>query len=145
VILFGLGFDKCPEGTEHSGTRVTMILTPEEEAYFNKFDESWKIYFDQSPDVWLKFLVPGDNTENSIKSINSLARAELQSSKLSMIHAHILMEIKHFTKIHLNVDKLRAYMEAAMGHHIHIDNKVTGSRKEDLDCIKAYILKEETL
>jgi len=50
------------------------------------------------------------------------------------------MQLKYFTKIHLNVKKLRAYMEEAMGHHIHVNNKVSG--KEDLDCIKAYILKE---
>jgi len=113
--------------TINSNKRVVLVdqLTSEEEAYFNKFDMAWKSYFDQSPDVWLKFLVPGDN---SIKSINSLARAELQLSKRSMIHDHMLIEIKHFTKIHLDVDKLRAYMEAAMGHHIHINNKVPDSR-----------------
>jgi len=44
-------------------------LTPEEEAYFKKFNTAWRTYFDQSPDVWLKFLTPGDNTENSIKYI----------------------------------------------------------------------------
>jgi len=60
-----------------------------------------------------------------------------------MIHAHLLIELKNFTKTHLDVDKLRAYMEAAMGHHIHVDNKVPGSGKEDPDCIRAYILKEE--
>jgi len=118
-------------------------LTPEEEAYFKKFDTAWRIYFDQSPDVWLKFLVPGDNTKNSIKSIDSLARAKLQLSRQSMIHAHMLIEVKHYTKVHLDVDKLRAYMESAMGHHIHVDNKLPGSGKEDLDHIKAYILKEE--
>jgi len=95
------------------------------------------------PDVWLKFLITGDNTENSIKSIDSLACTELQSSRRSMIHAHMLIEVKHYTKVHLDVDKLRAYMESAMGHHIHVDNKIPGSGKEDLDCIKAYILKEE--
>jgi len=118
-------------------------LTTEEEAYFKKFDTAWRIYFDQSPDVWLKFLVPGDNTENSIKSIDSLACAKLQSSRQSMIHAHMLIEVKHYTQVHLDVDKLRAYMELAMGHHIHVDNKIPGSSKEDLDCINAYILKEE--
>jgi len=87
--------------------------------------------------------MPGDNTKNSIKSIDSLARSELQSSRRSMIHAHMFIEIKHYTKIHLDVDKLRAYMESAMGHHIHVDNKIPGSGKEDLDCIKAYIQKEE--
>jgi len=94
-------------------------------------------YFDQSPDVWLKFLIPGDNTKNSIKSIDSLAGAELQSSRWSMIHAHMLIEVKHYTKIHLNIDKLRAYMQSAMGNHIHINNKLPGSSKEDLNCIKA--------
>jgi len=118
-------------------------LTPEEEAYFQSFDTAWKSYFDQSPDVWLKFLVPGDNTENSVKSIDSLAQEELQSSRQSMIHAHMLIEVKHFTKVHLNVDKLRAHMEAAMGHQICVNNKVPSSSKEDLDCIRAYILKEE--
>jgi len=54
-----------------------------------------------------------------------------------------LIEVKHLSEIHLDVDKLRAYMEAAIGHHIHVDNKVPSSGKEDLDCIKAYILKEE--
>jgi len=102
-------------------------------------------YFDQSPDVWLKFLVPGDNTENSIKSIDSLAHSKLQSSRRLMIHAHMLIEMKHYTKVHLDVDKLMAYMESAMGHHIHVDNKIPGSGKEDLDRIKAYILKEEQL
>jgi len=57
----------------------------------------------------------------------------------------MLIEIKHFTKIHLDVDKLRAHMEVTMGHHIHVDNKIPGSGQEDLDCIRAYILKEETL
>jgi len=118
-------------------------LTPKEEAYFNKFDTAWKSYFDQSPDFWLKFLVPGDNTENSVKSIDSLAQTELQLSRQSMIHAHMLIEVKHYTKIHLDVDKLRAYMEAAMSHHIHVNKKVPGSGKEDLNSIKAYILKEE--
>jgi len=88
--------------------------------------------------------MPGDNTKNSIKSIDSLAHAELQSSRRSMIHAHMLIEIKHYTKVHLDIDKLRAYMESAMGHHIHVDNKIPGSGKEDLDWIKAYIQKEET-
>jgi len=91
---------------------------------------------------WLKFLIPGDNTENCIKAIDSLAHAELQLSRWSMIHTHMLIEVKHYTKIHLDIDKLRAYMEAAMGHHIHVDNKVPGSRKQDLG-IRAYILKEE--
>jgi len=103
---------------------------------------AWRSYFDQSPDVWLKFLIPGDNTKNSIKSIDSLAHAKLQSSKQSMIHAHMLIEVKHYTKIHLDVDKLRAYMESTMGNHIHIDNKLPAG-KDGLDCIKAYILKEE--
>jgi len=118
-------------------------LTPEEEAYFQRFDVAWKRYFNQSPNVWLKFLMRGDNTKNSIKSIDSLARAK-QSSRRLMIHAHMLKEIKHYTKVHLDVDKLRAYMESAMGHHIHVDNKIPGSSKEDLNRIKAYIQKEET-
>jgi len=113
----------------NSNKRVVLVdqLTPKEEAYFQRFDAAWKRYFDQNPDVWLKFLMPGDNTKNSIKSIDSLARAELQSSRRLMIHAHMLIEIKHYTKIHLDVDKLRAYMESAMGHHIHVDNKIPGS------------------
>jgi len=76
--------------------------------------------------------------------VDSLARAELQSSRRLMIHAHMLIEINHYTKVHLDVDKLRAYMESAMGHHIHVDNKIPGSSKEDLNRIKAYIQKEET-
>jgi len=119
-------------------------LTPEEEEYFQQFNAAWKRYFNQSPNVWLKFLMLGDNTENSVKSIDSLARAKLQSSRQSMIHAHMLIEIKHYTKVHLDVDKLRAYMESAMGHHIHVDNKIPGSGQEDLNLIKAYIQKEET-
>jgi len=131
--------------TINSNKCVVLVdqLTQEEEAYFQQFDAAWKIYFNQSPDVWLKFLMPGDNTENSIKSIDSLARAELQSSRRSMIHAHMLIEIKHYTKVHLDIDKLRAYMESAMGHHIHVDNKIPGSGKEDLNHIKAYRQKEE--
>jgi len=132
--------------TINSNKRIVLAdqLTPEEDAYFQKFDAAWRGYFDQNPDVWLKFLMPGDNTKNSIKSIDSLACAELQSSRRSMIHAHMLIEIKHYSKIHLDIDKLRAYMESAMGHHIHVDNKIPGSGKEDLDRIKAYIQKEET-
>jgi len=131
--------------TINSNKRIVLVdqLTPEEEAYFQQFDAAWKRYFDQSPDVWLKFLMPGDNTKNSIKSIDSLACAELQSSRRLMIHAHMLIEIKHNKKVHLDVNKLRAYMESAMGHHIHVDNKIPGSGKEDLDRIKAYIQKEE--
>jgi len=130
----------------NSNKRVVLVdqLTPEEEAYFQRFDTAWRRYFDQSPDVWLKFLMPGDNAENSVKSIDSLARAKLQLSRRLMIHAHMLIEIKHYTKVQLDVDKLRAYMESAMGHHIHVDNKIPGSGKEDLDRIKAYILKEQT-
>jgi len=62
--------------TINSNKRVVLVdqLTPEEEAYFQRFDAAWKRYFDQSPNVWLKFLMLGDNTENSIKSIDSLAR-----------------------------------------------------------------------
>jgi hypothetical protein len=132
--------------TINSNKRVLLVdcLTLEEEAYFQRFNAAWKRYFDQNQDVWLKFLMPGDNTKNSIKSNDSLARAELQLSRRLMIHAHMLIEIKHYTKIHLDIDKLRAYMESAMGHHIHVDNKIPCSGKEDLDCIKAYIQKEET-
>jgi hypothetical protein len=132
--------------TINSNKRVVLVdqLTPEEEEYFQQFDAAWKRYFDQSPDVWLKFLMPGDNTKNNVKSIDSLALAKLQLSRRSMIHAHMLIEIKHYTKVHLDVDKLRAYMESAMGHHIHVDNKIPSSSKEDLDWIKAYIQKEET-
>jgi len=132
--------------TINSNKRVVLVdqLTPEDEAYFQQFDAAWKRYFNQSPDVWLKFLMPGDNTKNSVKSIDSLAHAELQSSRQSMIHAHMLIEIKHYTKVHLDVDKLRAYMESAMGHHIHVNNKIPGCGREDLDHIKAYIQKEET-
>jgi len=131
--------------TINSNKRIVLVdqLTPEEEAYFQRFNTAWRSYFDQSPDVWLKFLVPGDNTESSIKSIDSLACAKFQLSRLLMIHAHMLLQVKHYTKVHLDVDKLRAYMESAMGNHIHVNNKLPGSRKEDLDCIKAYILKEE--
>jgi len=132
--------------TINSNKRVILVdsLKPEEEAYFKKFDAAWKGYFDKSPDDWLKFLVAGNNTENSIKSVDILGSAELQSSQRAMIHAHLLIEIKHFSKIHLDVDKLRSYMVSTMGHHIHIDNKVPGNRKEDLDRIKAYITKEQT-
>jgi len=86
--------------TINSNKRVVLVdqLTLEEEAYFQQFDAAWKRYFDQSPDVWLKFLMPGDNTKNSIKSIDSLACTELQLSRRSMIHAHMLIEIKHYTK-----------------------------------------------
>jgi len=131
--------------TINSNKCVVLVdqLTPEEEAYFKKFDTAWRSYFDQSPDVQLKFLIPGENTKNSIKSIDSLACAELQSSRQSMIHAHMLIEVKYYTKIHLDVDKIRAYMESVMGNHIHINNKLPGSSREDLDCMKAYILKEE--
>jgi len=132
--------------TINSNKRVVLVnqLTPEEEAYFQRFNTAWRRYFDQSPDVWLKLLMPGYNTKNSVKSIDSLAHAKLQSSRRSMIHAHMLIEIKHYTKVHLDVDKLRAYMESVMGHHIWFDNKIPGSGKEDLDRTKAYILKEET-
>jgi len=131
--------------TINSNKWVVLVdqLTPEEEANFKKFDTAWRSYFDQSPDVWLKFLIPGDNNKNSIKPIDSLACAELQSSTQSMIHAYMLIEVKHYTKIHLDIDKLRAYMESAMGNHIHINNKLPGSGKEDLNCIKAYITKEK--
>jgi len=121
--------------TINSNKHVVLVdqLTLEEDTYFQQFDAAWKRYFDQSPDVWLKFLMPGDNTKNSFKSIDFLAHAELQLSRRSMIHAHMLIEIKHYTKVHLDFDKLRAYMESAMGHHIHVDNKIPGIGKEDLD------------
>jgi len=95
--------------TINSNKRVVLVdqLTPEEQAYFKKFDTAWRSYFDQSPDVWLKFLIPGDNTKNSIKSIDSLAYAELQSSRRSMIHAHMMIEVKDYTKIHLDAQGLR--------------------------------------
>jgi len=67
----------------------------------------------------------------------------MQLSTWSMIHAHMLIEVKHYTKIHLNIDKLRVYMESVMDNHIHIDSKLPGSSKEDLNCIKAYITKEK--
>jgi len=137
--------DDSGSPTINSNKHVVLVdqLTPEEEAYFKHFDAAWKSYFDQSPDVWLKFLVPGDNTENSIKSIDSLAHTKLHSSRWLMIHAHMLIKVKHYTKVHLDVNKLRAYMESAMGHHIHVNNKIPGSGQDYLDCIKAYILKEE--
>jgi len=82
--------------TINSNKCIVLVdqLTPEEEAYFKKFDTAWRSYFDQSPDVWLKFLVPGDNTKNNIKSIDSLACTKLQSSRRSMIHAHMLIEVR---------------------------------------------------
>jgi len=41
----------------------------------------------------------------------------------------MLIEVKHYTKVHLDIDKLRAHMEAAMGHHIHVDKKSTQQQK----------------
>jgi len=72
-------------------------LTPEEEAYFKKFDTVWRSYFDQSPDVWLKFLIPGDNTKNSIKSIDSHVGPEFINVKMYLcvvlhLYQHVGMD-----------------------------------------------------
>lgn len=129
----------------NSNMRVKIAdkLSPLEKSYYERFEHAWKDYFEQSPDVWLKFLKSGDTTENSIKSIEIDGRSELQSSVRSMIHAHMLISIKHFTKIHLDTGKLRDHMHATMGNHIHINNVIPGKSPEDLQRIRAYIRKED--
>ena len=118
-------------------------LTKAEEEYYKRFEQSWQWYFDQSPNEWLTFLQLGDNTKNSIKHINIDTRGKLQSSRWLMIHAHMLIQVKHYSKIHLNLDKLRKYLSVTMGNHIHIDLVTPSSGKEDLERIRAYIHKEE--
>jgi len=34
-------------------------LTPEEDAYFKKFDTGWRSYFNQSPDMYLMLINSG--------------------------------------------------------------------------------------
>jgi len=131
--------------TINTNHRVKLVdnLTKAKEEYYKRFEQAWQWYFDQSPNEWLTFLQPGDNTENFIKHINIDARGKLQSSRRSMIHAHMLIQVKHYSKIHLNLDKLRKYLSATMGNHIHIDLVTPGLGKEDLKRICAYIHKEE--
>jgi len=61
-----------------------------------------------------------------------------------MIHAHLLIEIKHFTKLHFNTEKFHKYMAGIMVNQFHIDLVIPGKSPEDLAWIKSYIHKEET-
>jgi len=96
--------------TINSNKRV-ILVDQLNGAYFKCFDTAWKSYFDQSPDVWLKFLAPGDSREQfQVHRLPWPGWAEFQSSR-HLIYAHMLIEVKLFTKTHIDINKFSTHME----------------------------------
>jgi hypothetical protein len=56
---------------------------------------------------------------------------------------HILIEVKHFTSIHFNVDKMCEVLSKEMGNTIYVQNTLPGKTQAGLDKIRHFIRKEE--
>ncbi len=92
-------------------------LTEREIDYITKFDAVWKAFFDKPLHEYLYLAnsaPPSDTLENSISSIVMDGSTEYLSSRRKMIHGHILVQVKHYTKLQFNHVNFRKYLAEEM-------------------------------
>jgi hypothetical protein len=102
-------------------------LKDTERAYINKFDKLWKDFFDQPVDQYINVVgrEPGDTLENSVREMIMDSQTEYLSSGCRLIHAHILLQIKHYTKLQFNAQAFREYLTKEMNlpsTYVHVEH-----------------------
>jgi len=75
-----------------------------------------KIFFDKPASHYINIIgrEPADTLENSVREMTMDGQTEYLSSGHQMIHAHILIQIKHYTKLQFNAQAFREYLTKEM-------------------------------
>jgi len=75
-----------------------------------------KIFFDKPASHYINIIgrEPADTLENSVREMTMDSQTEYLSSGHQMIHAHILIQIKHYTKLQFNAQAFREYLTKEM-------------------------------
>ena len=89
----------------------------------------------------------GEWTEEKIKSIKS--SAAIERSKKGLVHAHLTIEIKHRTKLHINIPTTKKFFLKKLGDEFGIKNvyvnvKFYKKNRSPSEVIDAYIKKNIT-
>jgi len=87
----------------------------------------WKEFFDRPTNHYINIIgrEPGDTLENSVREIIMDGQTEYLSSGSQMIHAHILIQIKHYTKLQFNAQAIREYLTKEMklpSTYVHVEH-----------------------
>jgi len=107
-------------------------LTDKERAYIDKFEKVWKEFFDKPESQYINIIgrEPGDTLDNSVREMKMDGQTKYITSGRRMIHAHILIQIKHYTKLQFNAQVFREYLTKEMNlpsTYVHIEH-VSDSR-----------------
>jgi len=99
-------------------------LIDTEKAYVEKV---WKEFFDRPTNHYISIIgrEPGDTLENSVRDITMDGQTEYLSSGRQMIHAHILIQIKHYNKLQFNAQAFREYLTKEMKlplTYVHVEH-----------------------
>jgi len=102
-------------------------LKDTEREYINKFDKIWKDFFDQPADQYINVVgrEPGDTLDNSVREMIMDGQTEYLSSGRRLVHAHILLQIKHYTKLQFNARAFREYLTKEMNlpsTYVHVEH-----------------------
>jgi len=102
-------------------------LIDTEKAYVEKFEKVWKEFFDRPTNHYINIIgrEPGDTLENSVREITMDSQTEYLSSGRQMIHACILIQIKHYTKLQFNAQAFREYLTKEIklpSTYVHVEH-----------------------
>jgi len=102
-------------------------LNNTERAYIDKFEKVWKGFFEKLASQYINAIgrEPGDTLENSVREMTMDSQTEYLSSGCQMIHAHILIQIKHYTKLQFNAQAFREYLTKEMNlpsTYVHVEH-----------------------
>jgi len=102
-------------------------LTNTEKANIEKFEKVWKDFFDMPTNHYINIIgrEPSDTMENLVRDIIKDSQTEYLSSGHQMIHAHILIQIKHYTKLQFNTQAFREYLTKEMklpSTYVHMEH-----------------------
>lgn len=81
-----------------------------------------------------RFLVTG------IRARVALERGENKHN--TSIHAHVLLEVRHQTFVQIHYQGMKDYLEAALGHGVHVYCRFLKGSGDDAGFILNYILKQ---
>jgi len=76
----------------------------------------WKDFFEMPINDYINIIgrEPSDTLENSVRDVTMDGETEYLSSGCCMIHAHILIQIKHYTKLQFSAQAFREYLAKEM-------------------------------
>lgn len=97
----------------------------EQYAYIKKFNDVYTGFFSQPPSEFIKVMAAADSYDDSVVSIQMDKATEWRSSRTGMLNAHILIRIKHYTRLQFDIPKLTAYLVKEMelkGVHVNVQH-----------------------